>query len=124
MQNDKYTEYNKNTGAIYSVTECHIPPLPCCADNLIIKKASVPEENRVDIDTLEIKPRFYFTKVNTLVDGLFSMVVPIGTYAVWDNEQYYIDDGLLEIEVNHVGSYSLLLSHPCYFPMEVIVESN
>lgn len=73
---------------------------------------------------LVMKKDFDYLNNYTTTGNLILENVPVGTIIYWDDDEYEIPDGVIDIDIDQVGSFRLSLTHPQYNDKEIIIENN
>lgn len=124
MQESNFIEFNEVTGDITSSTRSVARPLASAGHRI---KETIdftdPDAFYVNIATYEVVAKANFELPAMPVSGIFSMAVPQGTLVKWLGDWYTINDGLLEIVIDQIGSFPLVLRHEFFITEYTTIEN-
>tara|TARA_R110001583_G_scaffold21308_3_gene80882 strand:+ start:34785 stop:35159 length:375 start_codon:yes stop_codon:yes gene_type:complete len=124
MQNDKYlTLYDPATGVI--AMQLNGPLVKKVANSLW---TTIPDDGsyRVNLDTLLVvkKSTFDYASHPKTSGNLLLTNVPINTELHWQSESFTIIDGVIDIDLDQLGLFTLLLCHPLYLDRVITIENS
>ena len=122
-KNKIYVEFEPDTGAITGQYQQHTPLVPIEGRG-VIEVDEAPRFKDHYVSEGQVVERKSFNVPNTQVSGSFEMTLPIGAEAKWLDEWYTVDDGLLELTLDQVGTFPLVLKHPHFKTRLVTLENN